>query len=135
MILKKVKKNIIFPAIHGINGEDGTIQGLLELIDVPYVGNEVLSSAVGMDKVIMRDIFAKHNIPQTKYTSFRLHSWKDNEEKCYKQVEEKIGYPCYIKPANSGSSVGISKAENRKELKNSFQEAFLYDCKIIVEKK
>ncbi len=131
---KEGEKNIIFPAIHGINGEDGTIQGLLELIDVPYVGNEVLSSAVGMDKVIMRDIFAKHNIPQTKYTSFRLHSWKDNEEKCYKQVEEKIGYPCYIKPANSGSSVGISKAENRKELKNSFQEAFLYDCKIIVEK-
>lgn len=128
------EKNIIFPAIHGINGEDGTIQGLLELLDVPYVGNEVLSSAAGMDKVIMRDIFAKHGIPQTEYTSLRLHNWKEDEERCYQQVEEKIGYPCYIKPANSGSSVGISRAENREKLKKSFQEAFLYDCKIIIEK-
>lgn len=131
---KEGEKNIIFPAIHGINGEDGTIQGLLELIDVPYVGNEVLSSAAGMDKVIMRDIFAKHGIPQTKYTSIRLHNWKEDEGKSYQQVENKIGYPCYVKPANSGSSVGISRAENREELEKSFQEAFKYDCKIIVEK-
>lgn len=131
---KEGEKNIIFPAIHGINGEDGTIQGLLELIDVPYVGNEVLSSAAGMDKVIMRDIFARHGIPQTEYTSLRLHKWKEDEEKSYEQVEEKIGYPCYVKPANSGSSVGISRVENREELKESFQEAFIYDYKIIIEK-
>ena len=66
----------------------------------------------------MRDIFARHGIPQTEYTSLRLHKWKEDEEKSYEQVEEKIGYPCYVKPANSGSSVGISKAENREELKN-----------------
>lgn len=130
---KHGEKNIIFPALHGTNGEDGTIQGLLELLDVPYVGNEVLSSAAGMDKVIMNDLFEKHNIPQAKYTSLKLHTWKENEEKAYEQVEKEIGYPCYVKPANSGSSVGINKAENREELKEAFKEAFLYDYKIVIE--
>lgn len=87
---KEGEKNVIFPAIHGINGEDGTIQGFLELMDVPFVGNGVLSSAVAMDKVIMRDIFAKHNIPQTEYTHIMLHNWKRDENACYKLVEDRI---------------------------------------------
>ena len=130
---KDGERNIVFPALHGINGEDGTIQGLLELLDVPYVGNEVLASAVGMDKEIANDLLAKHGIPQAKYTSIKLYEWKEDEEKAYEKVEKEIGYPCYIKPANSGSSVGISKARNQKELKKSFKEAFTYDCKIVVE--
>ena len=128
------ENTVVFPALHGTNGEDGTIQGLLELLNVPYVGDGVLASSVAMDKVVARDLFAQYNIPQTKYTSFMAYQWKEDKEKAYAEVEEKIGYPCYIKPANSGSSVGISKANNRKELESSFKEAFLYDLKIIIEK-
>lgn len=132
-VLKDNEKNLVIPALHGPNGEDGTIQGLLELLDIPYVGNEVLSSAVAMDKSVTKDLFAKYNIPQVKYSSFRLHNWKDNEDECYNLVEDEVGYPCYVKPSNGGSSVGINRAENREELKASFKEAFLYDRKIIVE--
>lgn len=131
--LKDGENNIIFPALHGKNGEDGTIQGLLELLDLPYVGNEVLSSAAAMDKVIMKELFTNHNIPQVKYIPIKLHTWEENKEETYKKVEKEIDYPCYIKPANSGSSVGISRAENREQLKDAFIEAFLYDCKIVVE--
>ena len=130
---KEGERNIIFPALHGKNGEDGTIQGLLELIDVPYVGNEVLSSAVGMDKVIMKDLFRKHDIPQAKYIYIRKNTWDENNEKFYEQIEKELGYPCYVKPANSGSSVGINRADNREQVIKAVQEAFLYDIKVIVE--
>ncbi|WP_406243513.1 D-alanine--D-alanine ligase [Tissierella carlieri] len=133
-VLNNSEKNLVIPALHGPNGEDGTIQGFLELLDIPYLGNEVLSSAVAMDKVMTKDLFSKYNIPQVKYLSFRLHSWQENEEDAYNLVENEIGYPCYVKPSNGGSSVGISRAENREELKSSFKEAFLYDRKIIIEK-
>ncbi len=130
---KEEERNIIFPALHGTNGEDGTIQGLLELINVPYVGNEVLSSAAGMDKVVMKDLFTRYNIPQTKYTSVKLHAWKEDEENVYKDVEIELNYPLYIKPANSGSSVGISIAKKSPRAENSIWTAFLYDTKIVVE--
>ncbi|MEY8416033.1 D-alanine--D-alanine ligase [Tissierella praeacuta] len=133
-VLKDDEKNLVFPALHGPNGEDGTIQGLLELLDIPYVGNEVLSSALAMDKVMTKDLLSRHNIPQVKYVPINLHNWKENEEKSYETVEDQIGYPCYIKPSNGGSSVGISRAENREELIASFKDAFRYDCKIIIEK-
>ncbi|NMB07252.1 MAG: D-alanine--D-alanine ligase [Tissierellia bacterium] len=127
-------ENLVFiPALHGPNGEDGTIQGLLELLDVPYVGNKVLSSAVAMDKVVARDLFQQHNLPQAKYLAFKSHQWKENKENAYDKVEKHLGFPCYVKPANSGSSVGISIARNRKELEESFKMAFQYDLKIIVE--
>ncbi|MBU5438785.1 D-alanine--D-alanine ligase [Tissierella sp. MSJ-40] len=131
--LKHDEKNIVFPALHGTNGEDGTIQGLLELLDIPYVGNEVLSSALGMDKVIMKDLFTKENIPQGKYMSLRFHTWKDNSEESLEKIEMTIGYPCFVKPARSGSSVGISRCENKDELKKGLQEAFLYDNKTVIE--
>ncbi len=131
--IKDNEKNIVFPALHGTNGEDGTIQGLLELLNIPYVGNGVLSSAAGMDKEIMKNLFTTHNIPQTKYTSLKLHIWEKNNDKACMEIENKINYPYYVKPANSGSSVGISKAENREELKKAIKEAFSYDCKVIIE--
>ncbi|NLJ78172.1 MAG: D-alanine--D-alanine ligase [Tissierellia bacterium] len=130
---RKDEQNIVIPALHGTRGEDGTIQGFLELMDIPYVGNEVLSSAAGMDKAIMHDLFEKHDIPQTKYVSIRLHRWKEDEIAIYSWVEEKLAYPLYVKPANLGSSVGINRVENREELEEAFKEAFLYDVKIVVE--
>jgi len=132
-VLKEGENNIVFPALHGTFGEDGTIQGLLELLDIPYVGNEVLSSAVGMDKVIMKDVFVRHNLPVTNYTSMKLHVWKEDKEKAYREIEEKLAYPYYVKPANLGSSVGVSRAENREELEKAVIEAFKYDTKIIIE--
>lgn len=132
-VLKENEKNLVIPALHGPNGEDGTIQGLLEILDVPYLGNEVLSSALAMDKAMTKDIFAKYDIPQVKYLSFKLHDFKENKNDSYDLVEKEIGYPCYIKPSNGGSSVGINRAENREELEFSFKEAFLYDRKIVVE--
>lgn len=132
-VLKENEKNLVIPALHGPNGEDGTIQGLLELLDIPYVGNEVLSSALAMDKVVTKDILAKHNIPQVKYTHIMIHNWKKNEEESCNNIEKVVDFPCYVKPANSGSSVGINRAENRDELIKAINEGFLYDIKVIVE--
>ncbi|UII56200.1 D-alanine--D-alanine ligase [Cytobacillus spongiae] len=125
--------DVIFPLLHGPNGEDGTVQGLLELLNLPYVGNGVLASSAGMDKVIMKNIFAQAGLPQVKYISFIRSDWEEGKVAAYKQVEEEIGYPCFIKPANLGSSVGISKCMNQEELEKAFDEAFQFDRKIIVE--
>jgi D-alanine-D-alanine ligase len=125
--------DVIFPLLHGPNGEDGTVQGLLELLNLPYVGNGVLASAAGMDKVIMKNIFAEAGLPQVKYVSFTRHTWEQATGIAYREVEAKIGYPCFVKPANLGSSVGISKCSNRTELEAAFKEAFQFDRKIIVE--
>lgn len=127
------ENTVIFPALHGPNGEDGTIQGLLELLNVPYVGNKVLASAVAMDKVVARDLFKQHNLPQVKYLAFKKHQWEENKEEIYNEIADYIGFPCYVKPANSGSSVGITIAKSKKDLESSFKEAFLYDLKLIVE--
>ena len=125
--------DMIFPLLHGPNGEDGTVQGMLELLNLPYVGNGVLASSAGMDKVIMKNLFAQAGIPQVNYTWFIRGTWKGNPEAAYKQVEDEIGYPCFVKPANLGSSVGISKCTTREELEKAFQEAFQFDRKIIIE--
>lgn len=131
--INKNEKNIVFPVLHGNNGEDGTMQGLLELIDIPYVGNEVLSSAAGMDKVAMSDIFSSHGIPLPKYTSANIFQWNNDREKTLDIVLENITLPCYVKPANSGSSVGISKATTREELIESMKLSFIYDTKILIQ--
>lgn len=86
---KSGENTVVFPALHGTNGEDGTIQGLLDLLNVPYVGDGVLASSVAMDKVVARDLFAQYNIPQTEYTSFMAHQWREDKEKTYAEVEEK----------------------------------------------
>ncbi|EMA6344025.1 D-alanine--D-alanine ligase [Bacillus cytotoxicus] len=125
--------DVIFPLLHGPNGEDGTVQGLLELMNIPYVGNGVLASAAGMDKVVMKNIFAEAGLNQAKYTSFVRSVWEKNREEAYEKVEEALGYPCFVKPANLGSSVGINKCKDREELEKAFEEAFQFDRKIIVE--
>ncbi|MCE4050679.1 D-alanine--D-alanine ligase [Bacillus sp. Au-Bac7] len=125
--------DVIFPLLHGPNGEDGTVQGLLELLNLPYVGNGVLASSAGMDKVIMKNIFEVAGLNQVKYTSFIRSEWQSEKEAAYTKVEQDLGYPCFVKPANLGSSVGISKCTSRNELDAAFEEAFQFDRKIIVE--
>lgn len=125
--------DVIFPLLHGPNGEDGTVQGLLELLNIPYVGNGVLASAAGMDKVIMKNLFAQAGLRQAKYVTFLKKEWQRNEEATYDKVENELGYPCFVKPANAGSSVGISKCKKREDIKQAFMDAFRYDRKIIVE--
>jgi D-alanine-D-alanine ligase len=125
--------DVIFPLLHGPNGEDGTVQGLLELVNVPYVGNGVLASSAGMDKVIMKNIFGQAGLLQAKYVSYIRSEWKESPAAAYEKVEKELGYPCFVKPANLGSSVGISKATDRESLEKAFEEAFIFDRKVIVE--
>ena len=125
--------DVIFPLLHGPNGEDGTVQGLLELLNLPYVGNGVLASSAGMDKVIMKNIFEVARLNQVKYNSFIRSDWQSDKDTAYDRVEKELGFPCFVKPANLGSSVGISKCTTREELETAFIEAFQFDRKIIVE--
>ncbi|WP_409252617.1 D-alanine--D-alanine ligase [Bacillus sp. SCS-153A] len=125
--------DVILPLLHGPNGEDGTVQGMLELLNLPYVGNGVLASAAGMDKVIMKNLYAQAGIPQVNYVWYLKKTWESDPEAAYLDVENELGYPCFVKPANLGSSVGISKATSREELSLAFKEAFQFDRKIIIE--
>jgi D-alanine-D-alanine ligase len=125
--------DVIFPLLHGPNGEDGTVQGLLELMNIPYVGNGVLSSAAGMDKVIMKNLFAQAGLKQAKYLSFIRKEWDQQKDELMNDIEEKLGYPCFVKPANLGSSVGISKCRNHQELETACVEAFQFDRKLVIE--
>ena len=128
--------DVWFPIIHGPNGEDGTIQGLLSLMQVPFVGSGVLGSAVGMDKLAMKTAFAKAGLAQVKYVAVsRSEVWSNPcvFPKLCDRIEEAVGYPCFIKPANLGSSVGISKARSRSELEKALDMAAGYDRRLIVE--
>ncbi|HHX51795.1 MAG TPA: D-alanine--D-alanine ligase [Clostridia bacterium] len=125
--------HVVFPVLHGTYGEDGCVQGLLELAGLPYVGSGVLGSALAMDKLLMKTVFARHGFPQARFTGLLRREWQQVPGKVISRLEEEIGYPCFVKPANLGSSVGISKANNRKELERALTEAALYDRKIIVE--
>jgi len=133
--VKPVEKlDVVFPVLHGPYGEDGTIQGLLELAHVPYVGAGVLASAIGMDKVVQKQLFERHNLPVAPYVWFLSQDWQREQERWVKSIETRLRYPCFIKPANLGSSVGITKAHNRGELLRGIEEAAQYDRKILVEK-
>lgn len=125
--------DVIIPVLHGPFGEDGTVQGLFELMNIPYVGAGVLASAVGMDKALMKAVFAQAGLPQCKYTVYLRRQWENEPEFILHDVEQKLGFPCFVKPANLGSSVGISKAKDRQSLIDSMNEAARYDRKIIVE--
>ena len=120
-------------AVHGNNCEDGTLQGVLELSGIPYVGPGVLASSVCMDKVFAKIMFEKEGLPVCKYLYFMRDYIKNNESEVISKVKDYLGYPCFVKPANAGSSVGVSKAYNDDELKKAFIEAALYDKKILVE--
>lgn len=124
--------DVIFPLLHGTNGEDGTVQGLLEVMNVPYVGNGVLASASGMDKVIMKQLFEIAGLAQTPYIYFTRSEWESDQEGILAKCVE-LKAPLFVKPANLGSSVGISKAMTREELIAAIKVAFQYDRKIIVE--
>lgn len=126
--------SIIFPVLHGTFGEDGKLQGMLEMLDLPYVGNGVNAAAVGMDKVMSKQLFATHDIPQTPYIYFTKELFLHREEYYLNLIKSKIHFPCYVKPANMGSSVGISYCQNKLELERAIGEAFLYDDKILIEK-
>ena len=125
--------DVVFPVLHGPFGEDGAIQGFLELSDVPYVGAGVAASAVCMDKVLMKEVFEGVGLPITRCLVFLRDSIEENEDEAISSIEEQLDYPMFTKPANLGSSVGIAKAKNRKELKEGLQTAALYDRKILVE--
>ncbi|MFM5891822.1 MAG: D-alanine--D-alanine ligase family protein [Dolichospermum sp.] len=125
-----------FPVLHGPNGEDGTIQGLLTLTQVPFVGSGVLGSATGMDKIAMKMAFAQAGLPQVKYkTVTRAQIWSNPcvFPKLCDEIESALGYPCFVKPANLGSSVGIAKVRSRSELEVALDNAATYDRRIIVE--
>lgn len=128
-----IKIDAVFPAFHGMHGEDGTIQGLFELADIPYVGSTVTGSAVGMDKIIMKDIFKANDIPIVNYTWVLRKEYEKNSEEILNTIEQKLTYPMFVKPANLGSSIGITKASNKSELKDSIEIAIRYDRKIIIE--
>jgi D-alanine-D-alanine ligase len=125
--------DVVFPILHGPYGEDGTVQGLLELADIPCVGAGVAASAVGMDKALFKDIVRAQGLPIVPYLVIKRQTWEQEPEKVVARIEAEIGYDCFVKPANLGSSVGISKAHNRSELCAGLDGAARYDRKLIVE--
>lgn len=125
--------DIIFPVLHGPYGEDGTVQGLLEMANLPYVGCGVLASACAMDKVVAKKLFAIAGLPQARYEVVARQRWRAEPDRALDQIEAALGYPVFVKPANLGSSVGINKARSRAELAAALEEAARYDQKLLVE--
>lgn len=141
LVWKLKELDVIFPVLHGLGGEDGTIQGMLEMLKVPYVGCGVLASSVGMDKVYTKIIFEKAGIPQASYMYIKrtengyviINENFEEEEFSIEKITSKLKFPMFIKPSNSGSSVGVKKATNNQELKGAIENAAQYDNKILVE--
>ena len=138
--------DVVFPVLHGLYGEDGTIQGMLEMLNIPYVGCGVLASSVGMDKAYTKIIFEKAKLNQAKYVYIKkykddkyiyvdsnLNEIKIDLNEIISLVQKDINYPVFVKPSNSGSSVGVNKAENKEQLKNAIKNAFEYDNKVLIE--
>jgi len=125
--------DVVFPVLHGTFGEDGTIQGLFELAGIPYVGSGVLGSSAGMDKDVMKRLFAQAGLPIVKHVTILRSEWEKGPKKAIKRIETVLKYPVFVKPANLGSSVGISKAHDRKELGPALDLAARYDRKLVVE--
>ncbi len=125
--------DVVFPLIHGQSGEDGALQGLLELGGVAYVGAGVLGSAVGMDKAVAKALWVAAGLPVGPHLVFKLVEWRADAARLKGEVASKIGFPCFVKPANSGSSIGISKVHALEELGAAIEAAFQYDVKLLVE--
>jgi D-alanine-D-alanine ligase len=125
--------DVVFPVLHGPYGEDGTVQGLLELANVPYVGCGVLASAAGMDKAVMKMLFAAHGLAVGPYLALVRREWEHDAAGITSRVERDLGYPVFVKPANLGSSVGISKAKSRAELVDAVKLALEFDRKVVIE--
>ncbi|GAC1419202.1 MAG: D-alanine--D-alanine ligase [Acidobacteriaceae bacterium] len=125
--------DVVFPLLHGTFGEDGTIQGLFELADIAYVGSGVLGSAAGMDKDAMKRLFASAGLPQTPYVAILRSEWRGDAKRCVQRIEKTLAYPLFVKPANLGSSVGISKVHGRSELAPALDLAASFDRKLVIE--
>jgi D-alanine-D-alanine ligase len=125
--------DVAFPIVHGTFGEDGTMQGLLEMCDLPYVGPGVAASAAAMDKAMMRAMFAAHGIPQARYVVLRDDEIRPDDRDVLGLVDREIGFPCFVKPANGGSSVGVGKARSREDFGETLVDAARYDRKVLVE--
>jgi D-alanine-D-alanine ligase len=125
--------DVIFPVLHGPYGEDGTVQGLLELADIPYVGAGVLGSALAMDKVVMKAVFSAQGLPVAGYAPVMRWEWEQQPRQVSARIEGSIGYPCFVKPANLGSSVGVTKVHGSAELSAALNLAARYDRKLLVE--
>ena len=125
--------DVVFPVLHGPYGEDGTVQGLLELANVPYIGAGVLASAVGMDKAFMKIAFAARGLPMAPYRVLLAHEWRDQRDGHAAAISQALGFPLFVKPANLGSSVGISKAKTDADLRSAIDLAFQFDRKVVVE--
>lgn len=130
---EKIKLDVVIPVMHGRNGEDGTVQGLFELAGIAYVGPKVIGSAICMDKCVAKIMFREAGIPQADWVEVRADRDGNYDRAKIDEIEENLGYPCFIKPSNAGSSVGISKATDRKELEEGLKLAALHDVKILVE--
>jgi D-alanine-D-alanine ligase len=126
--------DVVFIALHGPYGEDGTIQGLLEVADVPYVGAGVLASAVGMDKVTMKTVFQAHGLPIVEHVVVLRRDWRERPEDVKREIAGALGFPCFVKPSNLGSSVGISKVKRAADLPAALDEAARHDRKLVVER-
>lgn len=135
MFDKKVYETLdmVFFALHGTNGEDGSCQGLIETVGLPYTGTNVLSSSVGMDKVIMKDVYRANGLPVVNYRYYYRSKWRSSKEEVMADIEKNLTYPLFIKPSNLGSSIGISKVKNKDNLEEALMIAFSYDKKVIVE--
>jgi D-alanine-D-alanine ligase len=129
----KGQLDVVFPVLHGTYGEDGTVQGLLELAGLPVVGAGAAASAVGMDKVLMKSIFRQHGLPIVDYVVVYALDWQCRADAVISRVEESLTYPVFVKPANLGSSVGVSKVKNRQEITEAVEQAFRFDRKVVVE--
>lgn len=126
--------DLVFPVLHGPYGEDGKIQGFLDILNINYIGCNLSSSAVGMDKVLMKEIFAYHNIPQSKFEVLKKYDFENKKiEKLYKKFTKSLKLPFFIKPANMGSSIGISRVQDVSSFKKALTEAFKYDDKLVIE--
>ncbi len=124
--------DLVFPIVHGVNAEDGTLQGYLELVGIPYVGSDIYASVVGQDKVFMKQIFEAANIPQAKYKWFFDSDYKQNKDKMISDIK-KLNFPLIVKPAKLGSSIGINKVKKEEDLHEVLEDAFRYDTKIVIE--
>ena len=131
--LSSSRIDVVFPVLHGPYGEDGTVQGLLELANVPYVGAGVLGSAVGMDKAVMKTLFAAHGLPIVPHLTIMRREWQSDPRAITSRVASELRYPVFVKPANLGSSVGISKAKNDEGFREAMELALRFDKKIVVE--
>lgn len=124
---------IVFPVMHGTYGEDGKIQGMLEILNIPYIGNGVGASAVAMDKIMSKKLFSAQEIPQAKFISFSKKQYESYKNSCTQLVKEEIGFPCFVKPSNMGSSIGISRCTSVEEINKAIKKAFGFDHFVLIE--